>query len=269
MSSESESVFLDELPWTRVRERLRQNRHRIVVLLGSTENHGPHAPLGTDTLIARGVGERLARRLDALATPVLPFGHAPQHLAFPGSISLGNRTLATLLVEIVEGLAGSGFGSFVFLSGHGGNKTAIDLAISELVERTPQLVLVHARMLPIQTGDAFRQRVQESWPVPLSDPWGAHGGEQETSAVLAMRPELVDLDAAPPVPDVGDYLRSTRDPAVTRARPDLAAVAPHGTWGDPRGAHADQGRRFLDEMAEILAQRTLPLLPPTTPSKEE
>jgi creatinine amidohydrolase len=269
VSEARDPVFLDELPWTTVRERLRQKRDRIVILLGSTENHGPHAPLGTDTLIARGVGERLARRLDALATPVLPFGHAPQHLAFPGSISLGNRTLATVLVEIAEGLAGYGFGSFVFLSGHGGNKTAIDLAISELIERTPRLSLVHARMLPIQTGAEFRHRIQADWPVPLSDPWGAHGGEQETSAVLAVRPELVDLDAAPPIPDVSDYLRSTRDPAVTRARPDLVAVAPHGTWGDPRGAHADQGRRFLDEMADVLAERTLPLLPHRPPRRNE
>jgi creatinine amidohydrolase len=257
-----DSVFLDELPWTTVRERVAQARDRVVVLLGSTENHGPHAPLGSDTLIARGVGERLARRIDALATPVLPFGYAAQHLDFAGSISLSNRTLATVLVEVVDSLAKAGLGRFVFLSGHGGNRLAIDLAITELAEAFRDGTFVHARMLPLQTGAPFRERVQAKWPRALSDPWGAHGGEQETSAVLALRPELVELDKAPAVVDMSDYLRATRDPAVTRARIDLRSATPEGSWGDPRGAHAEQGLLFLDEMAEELASRILPLLAP-------
>jgi creatinine amidohydrolase len=264
-----DDVFLDELPWTAVRERLRQGLDRIVILLGSTENHGPHAPLGTDTLIAAGVGERLARRLDALATPVLPFGHAAHHLPFPGTISLTNRTLATVLVETVSGLALGGFESFVFLSGHGGNRLAIDLAVAELSQALPQKVYVHARMLPVQTGAAFRESVQARWPEPLSEPWGAHGGEQETSAVMALRPELVDLTEAPPPVDMDQYLKSTRDPAVTRAHPNLAEVAPHGSWGDPRGADPEQGLLFFDEMATQLAERILPLLPASPARRDD
>lgn len=254
------SVFLDELPWPEVRARLDAGRDRALVLLGSTENHGPHAPLGTDTFIARGVGERLAARLDAVATPPMPFGHAPQHMGFAGSVTLTNRTLATVLVEVVRGLARHGFGSFAFLSGHGGNRVAIDLALSEIAESLPDVALVHARMLPIQTGAPFEAVVQAKWPSPLSMPWGAHGGEQETSAVLAVRPDLVDLDRAAPVPDMSTYLQATRDPAVTRVERDVADYAPDGNWGDPRGADAEQGRLFLDAMAEELAARIEPLL---------
>jgi len=256
------SVFLDERPWTDVAERLAAGRRRLVVLLGSTENHGPHAPLGTDTLIARGVGERLARRLDALATPPLPFGNAAHHARYPGSINLSNRTLATVLCEVVTSVARQGFEAFVFLSGHGGNRVGIELAISELAIALPDVTLVHAHMLSVQTSAAFEARMRTAWPTPFSSPWGAHGGEQETAAVMAMAPALVDLAAAPPPIDMGAYLAATRDPAVTRVQRDLRAINPHGTWGDPRGASAEQGRLFMDTMADELAERVAPLLPP-------
>ena len=255
------SVFIDELPWTAVAERLERGMRRMLVVLGSTENHGPHAPLGTDTIIARGVGERLATRLGALATPPLPFGYAAHHARYPGSVSLSNRTLATVLVESVRGFAAQGFDAFVFLSGHGGNRVAIELALSEIAVLEPSATLVHAHMLSVQTSAAFEAKVRERWPHELSSPWGAHGGEQETAAVLALRPDLVRMADAPPAVDMGPYLVATRDPAVTRVERDLRSINPHGTWGDPRGATAEQGRLFLESVAEVLAKRVLPLLP--------
>lgn len=256
------SRMLDDLTWTAVQRHLEAGVTRLVVLLGSTENHGPHAPLGTDTIIARAVGQRLAERLDALATPPLPFGYAAHHRTFPGSASLTNRTLATVLGELVQGYATQGFEAFVFLSGHGGNRVAIDLAVTELADVVPAVTLVHARMLPIQTGAALRDRVETAYGTPLSDVWGAHGGEQETAAVLAERPELVHLQAAPPPADVRAYLEATRDPAVTRAERSVATFAPQGTWGDARNATPEQGRLFLDAVADDLASRVTPLLAP-------
>lgn len=254
------SRLLDDLSWMTVRDYLDAGGTRLVVLLGSTENHGLHAPLGTDTIIARAVGQRLAERLDALATPPMPFGYAAHHRTFPGSATLTNRTLATVLGEVVHGYAAQSFEQFIFLSGHGGNRVAIDLAVTEIAEAVPHATLVHARMLPIQTGAALRDQVQAAYGAPLSDFWGAHGGEQETAAVLAERPELVKLDAAPPPIDVRAYLEATRDPAVTRTERSVASFTPHGTWGDARGATPEQGRLFLDAVADDLASRITPLL---------
>ena len=256
--------MLDELTWTAVQRHLDAGTTRLVVLLGSTENHGPHAPLGTDTIIARGVGRRLAERLDALATPPMPFGYAAHHRTFPGSASLTNRTLATVLGELVQGYASQGFDQFVFLSGHGGNRVAIDLAVTEIADAAPTVTLVHARMLPIQTGAEIRERVEAAYGVPLSDLWGAHGGEQETAAVLAERPELVDVGAAPPPVDVRSYLEATRDLAVTRTERSVASFTPYGTWGDARNATPEQGRLFLDAVADEVASRVASLLIPPT-----
>jgi creatinine amidohydrolase len=253
--------MLDDLPWTDVDAYLQRGGRRLVVLLGSTENHGPHAPLGNDTIIARGVGSRVAKRLDALATPPTPFGFAAHHRSYPGSASLSNRTLATVLGEVVQGYAEQGFEQFAFLSGHGGNRVAIDLAVSELADAVPDATLVHARMLPLQTGAALREQVEAAYGSPLSDLWGAHGGEQETAAVMAERPELVRREVAPAPADVAAYLDATRDPAVTRLERSIASFTSHGTWGDARRATPEQGTLFLEHVADDLAARIVRLLP--------
>lgn len=253
-------VFLDEFTWPEVEQRVTAGRTTALVLLGSTENHGPHAPLGTDTFIARGVGRRLALLIDAIAVPVLPFGYCPQHLSFAGSISISNRTIASLLGEITVSLAGSGFQQFVFLSGHGGNSLAMDLAIAEIKQADQHLNCVHAQMLPVQTSDWFRNDVADQLGYELTDPWGAHGGEQETSAVMAIHPELVNLDKAPAEPDMTAYLSRTRDPAVSAPDFDLIAHAPEGSWGNARPANARQGNVFMEHMAHVLAERIRPLL---------
>lgn len=262
-------VFLDEFTWPEIAERITAGRTTALILLGSTENHGPHAPLGTDTFIAEGIGRRLAPLIDAVALPVLPFGHCPQHRSFAGSITISNRTIATLLGEIAASLRGSGFTDLVFLSGHGGNATAIDLAISEIKEEAGHLNCVHARMLPVQTSAAFRTEVSVQLGQELTELWGAHGGEQETSAVLALRPALVDLSKAPAEPDVSTYLARNRDPAVSAPDHDLSAHAPEGSWGDARPASAEQGEAFLDHMAAVMAARVRPLLRTIRPDAGE
>ena len=248
-------IFLEDLSWLEVASWLADRPPRVLIPLGSTENHGWHAPLGTDTIIARSLCMHLAPQISALVAPVLPFGHCPQHRAFAGSISISNRILASLLKEIVQELSRHGFSEFIFVSGHGGNQLAINLAIGEIVEDSPNLTCIHAHMLAIQTSESFRSEVEEQYGKPLSRIWGAHGGEQETSAVLAARPELINLDKVPPEPDVTAYLAATRDPAVTRADRNLVQHAPQGTWGAPESATPEQGALFYQKMAETLAAR--------------
>ena len=255
-----ERRWLDELTWPDVESYLAGDPRRVIVPLGATENHGPHAPLGTDTIIARAVAARLAVHLDALAAPVLPFGHSPHHLAFPGTVSWSNRLVADALVATSTDLVRHGFETVVFYSGHGGNKLAIDLAAGELADRFPQVRVVHAHQLAVQTSPDFRDRVAHALGRPLTGLWGAHGGEQETAAVLAERPELVRVDRFPTPPEIDAYLTRTRDPAVTMIERDLRSHAPQGTWGHPDRADAEQGTAFLDHVASELAERVLALL---------
>lgn len=257
---ELKSRWLAELTWPDIKAYLATGPRRIILGLGATENHGPHAPLCTDTLIATAVAERLASQLDALAAPVLPIGHSPQHLSFPGTISWPNRLVADALVASTRSLAWHGFDKFIYYSGHGGNKVAIELAISEVLDLLPEVKCVHANQLAIQTSSQFRDAIANVTGQPLEGLWGAHGGEQETSAVLAVRPELVRPERYEPPADVSLYLSRNRDPAVTMADRDLGAHAPNGNWGHPSRANEEQGRAFLDGIAAELAERIIAVL---------
>lgn len=249
------SRYLPDLSWPRVKEYLDRGGDLVIIPLGSTENHGPHAPLGTDTVIAQELCQRLAERIDALVAPVVPLGFCPQHLPYPGSISLSHETLSRVLLETALALEAQGFHRFVFISGHGGNRTALDLAAGHLKQQRPHAQVVHAHVLAAQTSRAIREAVEQAYGEPLSSIWEAHGGEQETSAVLAVRPELVHLEAAAPEPDVTRYLTQGRDPEVFRIDYDLKRFAPNGNWGDPRCATARQGDLFYDTLAEHLARK--------------
>jgi creatinine amidohydrolase len=250
-----ESRYLPELSWTQVKDYLERGGDLAVIPLGSTENHGPHAPLGTDSIIAEELCRRLAARLDALVAPVVPLGFCPQHLPFPGSISLSNETISRVLLETAVCLEGQGFRRFVFISGHGGNKTALDLAAGNLKQARPGVQVLHAHVLAVQTSRHIRDKVETAYGKPLSQIWEAHGGEQETAAVMAVRPELVRLAQAEPEPDVTAYLAKGRDTEVFRIDYDLKRHAPRGNWGDPRSATAEQGRLFYDMMADHLAYK--------------
>jgi creatinine amidohydrolase len=251
------SRYIPEMTSRAIRQALAVGTRSVILALGSTEQHGPHAPLGTDTIIVEELGRRLAERIDALLAPVVPLGYCPQHTPWPGSISIRNETLAQLLLEMADNLAGQGFDRFVFISGHGGNRTALDLAAGNLKRARPGVQVVHAHLLAVQTGRTLRERVQARWPQPLSRIWEAHGGEQETALVMAVDPALVDLAAAAPEPEVDAYLAANRDPEVFRVDYGLADVAPAGNWGDPRGASPAQGEIIYEELVAQLAAKIM------------
>jgi creatinine amidohydrolase len=253
-----ESRYIPEMTSAAVRRAMAAGTRTVILALGSTEQHGPHAPLGTDSIIVEELGRRIAEKIDALLAPVVPLGFCPQHTTWPGSLNIRNETLAQVLGEMADNLVAQGFEKFVFISGHGGNRTALDLAAGNLKLRHPRVQVLHAHLLAYQTGRALRERVQARMSGrPLSRIWEAHAGEQETSLVMAVDPSLVHLEEAAPEPDVTEYLAKNRDPEVFRIFYDLPAVAPAGNWGDPRGASAEQGRITYEEMADYLADKIL------------
>lgn len=249
------SRYMPEMTWVQVKEYLDQGGDLAILSLGSIENHGPHSPLGTDHLITEALGSRLAEAIDALLAPVMPMGFCPQHLPFPGSISLSNETLSRVLLEAALCLVGQGFRRFVLLSGHGGNRVALEMTAAALKMARPEVQVLHANILTVQTSRPIREKVEQAYGKPLSTVWEAHGGEQETAAVLAVRPELVDLSKAAPEPDMTAYLSKARDAEVSRVDYDLISHAPAGNWGDPRGATAEQGEIFYRVMVEHLAAK--------------
>jgi mycofactocin precursor peptide peptidase len=218
-------VRLEELRWTDLHDRAASSL--LVVPVGSTEQHGPHLPLATDTRIAEALCHRLSlARADVLVAPALPYGAAGEHSAFAGTLSIG--TAATELVLIELGRSADVFGGVLFVSSHGGNSAAVRSAVS----------LLQGESRPVR-----------AWaPKPLPDVDGDwHAGFVETSVLLALAPDLVRPGSAEtgPVAPLASILPEMQTHGVR-------AVSPNGVLGDPTGASAEAGASILDTWTDDL-----------------
>jgi mycofactocin precursor peptide peptidase len=201
----------------------------LIVPLGSTEQHGPHLPLDTDTRIADAVAREVAERLDGawLLAPALGYGASGEHEGFPGTVSIGTAALQLLLVEF--GRSASSWASrMVFVNGHGGNVEAVAGATTLLREEGRDVAWC-------------------SCTVAGAD---AHAGHTETSVLLHISPDDVRLEECvtgndAPLAELLPRLRSG----------GVAAVSPVGVLGDPTTASAIEGARILAEMVETSVRR--------------
>ena len=195
-------------------------RRVLVVPIGSTEQHGPHLPLDTDTVIATEVAERAAAQVPAaLVAPAIAIGASGEHAGFAGTLSIGTEVMASVLIEIVR-TAGPEFERVVVINGHGGNLDAVNAAMSVCGREERNLRVWHAMQVG---GDA-------------------HAGATETSVMLAIDPDRVRFERAEagvtaPLADIVADLRSG----------GLAAVTANGVLGDPTLADGAEGEAILDE----------------------
>ncbi|MEV7978153.1 mycofactocin biosynthesis peptidyl-dipeptidase MftE [Streptomyces sp. NPDC086519] len=205
----------------------------VLVPVGSTEQHGPHLPLDTDTVVARAVARRTADAFTTpthappLVAPALAYGASGEHADFPGTASIGHVALRAVIVELTRSLS-LWADRIVFVNGHGGNTATLDRALAQL---------------RAEGHDA----VWTGCEVPGGD---AHAGRAETSLLLHLEPGRVRLDDAV----AGDARPlSVLLPELT-AR-GVRAVSPSGVLGDPAGASAEEGRGSLDAMVSATVRR--------------
>lgn len=204
--------------WTELPER-----PLVLVPVGSTEQHGPHLPLETDTLIATAVARELAERLDGYVTPPVSIGASGEHQGFPGVLSIGTAALHLVLVELVRSLS-TWSGRVVLVNGHGGNVPALTRAVDQLVAEGHDVCWLACAA----GGDA-------------------HAGRTETSLLLHLAPLLVRQEQA----EAGN----TRP--VRELLPELVAhgvrhLSPNGVLGDPAGATAAEGAALFQKMVEAV-----------------
>ena len=156
-----------------------------VIPVGSTEQHGPHAPLGTDALAAEAVAKagvetyKEQTSLDVPIAPVIPVGIAAEHRAFDGTLWVSPDTFRAYVRETAESLAGHGFDRLVFVNGHGGNVDALRELSGDISRH----------------GEAYA--VAFTWfdSVDSEIPMG-NGGPRETAVVRHLRPELINESEA-------------------------------------------------------------------------
>lgn len=243
-----EHTQLAECSWPAVEQYLTERPSpTVIVPIGSTEQHGPHLPLAVDFFQARDLAEEIAVAADVLQAPAIPYGDAHHHLGFPGTVSLSTDTVISVLTDVYESLAGHGFRNIVTVNGHRvANLPAIKTAMQRSRDRHAETTF--AAIDPLRFGISVHQRLRDGDPED-----GMHGGEFETSFMLARYPDLVDEDAfetggSKPGPYRTNNLVGNRDRVIepsSRHSPDDGHL---GHVGDPTLASAEKGDQLWAEL---------------------
>lgn len=179
---------LARLPWTQVRELAAREGSTVVWPWGAVEQHGPHLPLGTDALFAERVLEAVLQALPPerpiWRLPAQMLGFSPEHLSFPGTLSLSAPLLLELVSSVGQQLARAGFQRLVLFNAHGGQIALLQTAARQLHERVPALGVLPCFLWSGPEG------VAELIPEPERSQ-GLHAGLAETSLMLHLAPEQV------------------------------------------------------------------------------
>jgi creatinine amidohydrolase len=257
------TVFLGEMTNPEVESFLAEH-DTVIVPTGSTEQHGPHGPLLTDVLVPNEVARRVAPRVGALVAPPINYGLSYPHVGFTGVVHLRIPTFMALVEDIAAGLADIGFRRIVFLNGHYDNTYAIAYACANVRPRLPE----QAVAFPINYWDGMTPEEAGEFFGPTT---GLHANRGETSAVLAINPDLVDMERAnaemPPFPQV-----TSPAPVHTAffftSPGSVHRATQSGTWGDARESTPEYGERYLQVVTEATVRmlddvaRTFAAMPP-------
>jgi creatinine amidohydrolase len=239
---------LDEMSWPEVRAAIEAGRTTVIAAAGSMEQHGPHLPLQTDTLLGTFLVEGIVERVPgAFQGPTIPFGVSTHHMAFAGTITLDEDAFKTVVRQYAESLAQHGFENIVIIPSHGGNFGPLKALEEEMGGRAG-----NARFLTFSDLMQFMvyfSRVAESDGIDLSVA-GAHAGEAETSLVLAANERLAQMEHAIEG-YVGDFGAEAASKIFNEGMP---ALTDNGILGDARPADRDRGFRYRDTMADALAE---------------
>jgi creatinine amidohydrolase len=243
------TVLLAEL----TRDQIKSMAPDSVAVLptASIEQHGPHMPVITDTLLCGTVAQRAAEQASAsiLVAPVLCYGNSHHHRPFAGVLSLTSGTFMTAVTEVLEGLMLSGFRKLVVLNGHGGNTNSNAVVGLDFVNRLdhPATVATGAYW------DIARAAIVEQGLMP-SERIPGHAGRFETALVMAIRPDLVNQEGMAQVRDLTAERSGLFDPMAG------ATVQTHGRWAEgtgytdnPAAATAEEGEAILKVIVERVA----------------
>jgi creatinine amidohydrolase len=241
------SVLWQELTAEELREKAASDA--VVVLpVASMEQHGPHLPVGVDTILCGGVCKLAAERagdVDVVVAPTLWCGMAEHHMAFGGTFTFDIPTYRAVLLALLKSIERHGFHRVVIVNGHGGNIAALAAFLPDFARETSLQVRATTYFLLAQ--EAMAPFMQEQVSV-------LHACEVETSMMMALAPEMVRHERLPEAFGMlGADLSALTRPTVGRYQP-FRQMTETGVIGDARKATPEKGNAFLEASAEALAK---------------
>lgn len=231
-----------------------------VLPVAATEQHGPHLPVSVDTVLVDGIVTaalpHLAADLNVLFLPTQAVGLSPEHARFPGTLTLKNETILQLWTDMGESVAAAGIRKLLLFNSHGGNVSVMDLVARDLRARFDMLVY-SASWFNLPLLDAQRQDVNALFSAD-EHRFGIHGGDIETSMLLALNPLRVDMAQAQ------DFHSTSQDRSQQFAILGNGKSAkfgwqmqdyhPAGAVGNAAAATAEKGRALVDAAGRSLAR---------------
>jgi creatinine amidohydrolase len=227
-----------------------------VLPLGATEQHGPHLPLSVDTVLVEGVVREALGHLTAnaqvLVLPTQSVGLSTEHTAYAGTLSLSPETLIRLWIELGECVARAGVRKLVLFNAHGGHVGAMDIVARELRGRC-DLIVYHTSWSQLPLGDAVTaQFTAAEWR------FGVHGGDLETSLMLALQPAAVRKELAQDfhstAQDRAAHYAVLGDGRSAKLGWHMQDYNPQGAAGNATAATAEKGQALLKASGEQLAR---------------
>lgn len=244
--------WLHEMKWPEVEDYL-ETKRLILIPVGSTEQHGRHAPLGTDTFVAIRLAEDGSRDTGTVSAPPLFLGWSPHHMVLPGTISIDASVLTNVLFLEIRSLAYHGFKTFVLINGH-------------RITNVPWLQIAAQRaQSELDVDVVIFDPAYMSKEIASELGFGSlsHAEEIETSHMMHIHPELIDLDHAVDASHEARPLyhidpRSTEDTLCyvpgTTSQMEALVERTGGSGGQPTKSRADLGRRLHEHLVRRLIQ---------------
>ena len=242
-----ENVLISSMTWPEAEKCMRDAR-AVIVPLGSTEQHGHHMSLSTDTVVSDYICPLVAQKTNCLVLPALPYGQVWSAKGFPGTLSLRQRTFIDVVKDIVVSLENQGVKNVILFSGHYGNMQPGRDAARELMDEYGYRNVWNLGYVGV---DSLNASIMET---PLWNGKIFHAAELETSIMLHIAPQLVQMEKA------------VRDEPAVPAGLDLRPMqwkefSSTGIFGDATKATADKGRRYVEAWVEELVQLIVANIP--------
>src|SRR6266850_4337134 len=240
MDIKTDRNFIERMTWDDVARRIGQGASAILPIGAAAKQHGFHLPLNTDRIQAEWLAARLAETIDALIWPTLSYGHYPAFVEYAGSINLSAPVFEAVVQQIASGILGHGCCALFVLDTGISTRAPVERALAHLGAGNALHVRIHE-------GPRYRKAAADL----AEQNHGSHADELETSLMLALAPQLVDMTRAEPSPAIGLEAPGPLTPLDTNS-PNYSRS---GSYGDPTLATSAKGEILLAAMLDDLREQ--------------